>query len=311
MLDTVNVLGVPIAAVDLAEAATRVEGWIRRGDPTYVTVTGVHGVMESQRDRALMRIHQRAGMCVPDGMPMVWVGKLRGHRNIRRVYGPDLMLEMCRRSVEAGYTHFFFGGKEGVPELLRERLRDRFPGLKVAGVHSPPFRPMTGAEEEELRNRIESLAPDILWVGLSTPKQEAWMAAHVGKLNARVMIGVGAAFDMHAGRLRQAPSWIQTAGLEWFFRLCMEPGRLWKRYATNNPRFVVRIFEQLLGIRRYELNRSCKFEEGPDRVQHKTCSRDRSRRFHRQPPRELPGSKRLLGQRGGYREVEVHEAGGS
>jgi len=252
-LKTVNVLGVPIAAVNMEDCIHRIEEWIRRGEQAYVTVTGVHGVMESRRDRDLERIHRNAGMCVPDGMPLTWIGKLNGHPDMSRVYGPDLMLEVCRRSVDRAITHFFFGGKEGVPEMLKDRLQARFPGLKVVGVHSPPFRRMTAREEEDLRDRIQALAPDITWVGLSTPKQEKWMAAHIGRLNTRVMVGVGAAFDMHAGLLRQAPSWIQAAGMEWFFRLCMEPRRLWKRYFRNNPAFIVHISGQLLGIRKYEL----------------------------------------------------------
>jgi len=248
----VSVLGVPIAALDLERAADQVEAWIRAGARTYVTVTGVHGVMESQRDPAVKAIHRRAGMCVPDGMPMVWVGRLYGHRGMRRVYGPDLMLEISRRSVDKGYTHYYFGGKAGVPERLESRMTERFEGLRVVGTRSPPFRPLTAREEDDLREEIEALGPDVLWVGLSTPKQERWMATHVGKLNAKVMIGVGAAFDMHAGLLRQAPAWMQASGLEWFFRLCMEPGRLWKRYLNNNPRFMVRIMGQLLGLGHHE-----------------------------------------------------------
>lgn len=243
---TVDVLGVPIAAVDRSRAADCIEAWIRERRKTFVTVTGVHGVMESQDRPDVAAAHRAAGMCVADGMPMVWVGKLSGHKNIRRVYGPDLMLEICRRSVDRGYTHFFYGGKDGVPDLLREKLAARFPGLRVVGVQSPPFRPLDAAEEEELRRTIERLRPDVLWVGLSTPKQERWMAAHVGRLDAPVMIGVGAAFDMHAGLLRQAPGWMQRAGLEWFFRLCMEPRRLWRRYLRNNPRFVARMLGQWL-----------------------------------------------------------------
>ena len=245
----VNVLGIPIAATDLAGAADRIEAWIRDGPRTYVTVTGVHGVMESRDDPALAAIHRSAGMCVPDGMPMVWVGKLYGHRKMGRVYGPDLMLEICRRSVDKGYAHYFYGARRGVAERLRECLETRYPGLRVVGTGTPPFRPLTASEEEALRREIQARAPDVLWVGLSTPKQERWMAAHVGRLNVKVMIGVGAAFDMHAGLLRQAPRWMQRAGLEWFFRLCMEPRRLWRRYLRHNPRFIVRILIQLFGLR--------------------------------------------------------------
>ena len=188
MLKTVNILGVPIAAVNIDQVGDRIEDWIREGARKFVTVTGVHGIMESQYDEEMKCIHQAASMCVPDGMPTVWIGKLYGHRSMRRVYGPDLMLEIMRRSVEKRYTHFFYGGKRGVPELLRDRLVARFPGLKIVGVLSPPFRPMSEEEENELHVLVKKLSPDIIWVGLSTPKQERWMASHVGKLNTKVVL---------------------------------------------------------------------------------------------------------------------------
>jgi N-acetylglucosaminyldiphosphoundecaprenol N-acetyl-beta-D-mannosaminyltransferase len=251
-LNTVNILGVPIAAINIREAVEKIEECIQSGKQIYVTVTGVHGIMESQYHDEVKRIHRAAGMCVPDGMPTVWVGKLQGYKNMDRVYGPDLMLEVIRRSVEKGYTHFFYGGKEGVPELLTDRFVERFPLLKIVGMLSPPFGPMSEEEESKLHDLIEKLSPDILWVGLSTPKQERWMAAHVGKLNAKVMIGVGAAFDFHAGLVRQAPHWIQRIGLEWFFRLCVEPRRLWRRYLYNNPRFVLLMLLQLLRLKKFD-----------------------------------------------------------
>lgn len=244
-----GVLDVPIAEVDMRAAAEQIDQWIESGEQTYVTVTGVHGVMESQRDTDLRSIHQKAGMCVPDGMPMVWVGRLTGHSKIRRVYGPDLMLEICKRSVARGHTHFLYGGKDGVADRLADRLRQMFPGLKIVGTYTPPFRPLTEQEETDLTKQVEDAAPDILWVGLSTPKQERWMAEHVGRLNTRVMLGVGAAFDMNAGLLKQAPNWMQSTGLEWLYRLIQEPKRLGPRYLTNNPKFIVNIMGQFLGIR--------------------------------------------------------------
>ena len=247
-MKTVNILGVPVAAVDLDEAASRIERWIHDDVRSYVTVTGVHGIMESQRDPEIMRIHRRAGMCVPDGMPTVWIGRLHGYAGMSRVYGPDLMLELMGRSVSRGYTHFLYGGKTGVPERLSERMTRRFPGLRIVGTLSPPFRPMTETEEEDLFRRIERTSPDVLWVGLSTPKQERWMATHVGRLKTKVMVGVGAAFDFHAGGLRQAPPWMRQTGLEWFFRLCVEPRRLWRRYLLNNSKFVCLMLGQSLGL---------------------------------------------------------------
>jgi len=249
---TVNILGVPVAAVDIPTAADRIERWIREDARKYVIARDVHGIVRSQSDAGLMQAHRAAGMCVPDGMPTVVVGRLRGHKEMKRVYGPDLMLEMMRRSIPKGYTHFLYGGKEGVPGLLRERLTEMFPYLRIVGAVSPPFRPMTPDEEADLQRKVNAAAPDILWVGLGTPKQEFWMAQHAGKLDAKVMIGVGAAFDFHAGLVRQAPRWMQRMCLEWFFRLCMEPRRLWRRYLLTTPRFVYMILGQMLGIRKYD-----------------------------------------------------------
>ena len=209
--------------------------------------------MESQRDETLRGIHNRAGLVTPDGMPLVWLSRLRGLRHVGRVYGPDLLLACCAHSLSKGYRHFFYGGAPGVPEQLVSRLREQFPGLAVAGWHSPPFRPLTPPEDEEIVRRIDEAAPDIVWVGLSTPKQERWMHEHVGRLKAPALIGVGAAFDFVSGRKRQAPAWMRHSGLEWMFRLASEPRRLWRRYLVNNPLFVWKVVLQAVGARRYEL----------------------------------------------------------
>lgn len=234
----VDVLGVRVSAIDMAMAVDEITGWVERGERRYVCVTGVHGVMESQRDPELARIHNESGMTTPDGMPMVWAGRAAGAAWMERVYGPDLMLAVCARAAERGWRSYFYGGAEGVPERLAERLGARFPGLVVAGAWSPPFRPLTPEEDDEVVARINAARPDLVWVGLSTPKQERWMAAHVGRIEAAALLGVGAAFDIHAGTLRQAPLWMQRSGLEWLFRLAVEPRRLWRRYLVNNPRFV-------------------------------------------------------------------------
>jgi N-acetylglucosaminyldiphosphoundecaprenol N-acetyl-beta-D-mannosaminyltransferase len=241
-----NILGVGVSAINMDMALSTIENWIARREPHYICVTGVHGVMESQRDEELRRIHNTAGLVTPDGMPLVWLSHLMGFRYVERVYGPDLMLAMCERSTERGYRHFFYGGASGVAEKLVVRLRCRFPELRVAGIDSPPFRPLTLEEDRPIVARINEVRPDIIWVGLSTPKQERWMAAHVGRLSAPVLVGVGAAFDFHAGIKKQAPRWMQRNGLEWLFRLAAEPRRLGRRYLINNPWFLWRIMLQAL-----------------------------------------------------------------
>jgi N-acetylglucosaminyldiphosphoundecaprenol N-acetyl-beta-D-mannosaminyltransferase len=244
----VDVLGVGVSAVTMADALSTIDQWISAGDRRYICVTGVHGVIESQDDPELRNIHNAAGLVVPDGMPLVWLSRLSGHRHVERVCGPDLMLACCAASVSRGYRHYFYGGAPGVPELLTARLQARFPGLIVAGRWSPPFGPQTPAEEEAAITRINAARPDIVWVGLSTPKQEKWMARHVSRLCSPVLIGVGAAFDFHAGLKSRAPRWMQRSGLEWLFRLGTEPRRLWRRYLINNPRFVHLLLLRAVGI---------------------------------------------------------------
>lgn len=237
----VDVLGVQVSAVSLDTATREVRRWVESGERHYVCVTGVHGVMESQRDEGLRRIHNASGMTTPDGMPLVWAGRYAGAVDMDRVYGPDLMLALCRDAVQHGWRSYFYGGGPGVPEQLADRLQARFPGLQVAGCWSPPFRPLTPEEDAEEVRRINASGADLLWVGLSTPKQERWMAAHRDRVDAPVMFGVGAAFDIHAGLLPQAPVWMQQRGLEWTYRLAREPRRLWRRYLRNNPAFAVAI----------------------------------------------------------------------
>ena len=237
----VDVLGVRISAVNPGMALDEIERWIAAGERHYVCVTGVHGVMESQGDSELREIHNHSGLTTPDGMPMVWAGRRAGAHWMGRVYGPELMLLLCERAAARGWTSYFYGGKDGIPERLAERLTARFPGLRVVGTESPPFRPLTAEEDDAVVARINAAAPDLLWIGLSTPKQERWMAAHAGRINAPVTLGVGAAFDIHAGVLRQAPPWIRRNGLEWLYRLYREPRRLARRYLSNNPRFVLAI----------------------------------------------------------------------
>jgi N-acetylglucosaminyldiphosphoundecaprenol N-acetyl-beta-D-mannosaminyltransferase len=253
MTNRVNVLGVGISVINLPAALAAIGDAVRARRKGYICVTGVHGVMEAQSDGAFRKILNEALLCTPDGMPMVWMGRLRGHREMNRVYGPDLMLDVCRWSEKTSCRHFFFGGAPGVADRLRDGLTKRFPKLQVAGCYTPPFRPLTVGEEQQLQELIRAAQPDIMWVGLSTPKQEKFMAEFLPRLDATLMIGVGAAFDFHSGRVKQAPRWMQRSGLEWFYRLCQEPRRLAKRYLRNNPLFAMKIAGQLAGLKKYVL----------------------------------------------------------
>jgi N-acetylglucosaminyldiphosphoundecaprenol N-acetyl-beta-D-mannosaminyltransferase len=250
----INILGVGVSAVNMELALLAVDDWIIRCEAHYVCVRDVHGIVESQRSEDLRRIHNVAGMVTPDGMPLVWLSHLKGYRIVDRVYGPDLLLAVCEHSLALGYRHFFYGSDSGVPELLSKNLQSRFPGLKVAGTYSPPFRPLTAEEDNQVIARINGAHPDIVWVGLSTPKQEYWMAEHIGRLSAPVLIGIGAAFDFHAGIKKQAPRWMQRRGLEWLFRLASEPRRLWRRYLIDNPLFALLVLAQALGIKKYSID---------------------------------------------------------
>ena len=247
----VNVLGVGLSALNLDSAVAAISRALESRTKGYICVTGVHGVSEAQADPGFRAILNQSFLNTPDGMPMVWMGRVQGFPEMRRVYGPDLMLRLCDYTCGRGLSHFFYGGGPGVADELSARLRARFPELRVAGTFTPPFRPLTSAEEADLAARVRTAKPDIFWVGLSTPKQEKFMARYWRDLEATIFIGVGAAFDFHAGRVRQAPRWMQRSGLEWCFRLGCEPRRLWKRYLKNNPLFLWRAGLQLSGLRKY------------------------------------------------------------
>ena len=246
----VSILGVDVSAITMDDAIAAFESWIRDGTPDYACITGVHGLMESRRDPALQAIHNRAGLVTPDGMPLVWMSHLLGHPRVRRVYGPDLMRAMSATSARRGYRNYYYGGGPGTAEHLAAVLTSTHPGLTVAGTLSPPFRPLTYEEDEAIVQEINAARPDIVWVGLSTPKQERWMAAHVGRLTAPVLVGVGAAFDFLSGEKPQAPLWMQRNGLEWLYRAASEPRRLGWRYVRNNPAFAVQALRQLASLRR-------------------------------------------------------------
>lgn len=251
-LERVNILGVGVHAMDMDQTLASICDAIEDGRKGYICVTGVHGIMEAQTDPRFRTILNRSFLTAPDGMPTVWVGRLRGFSRMKRVFGPDLMLETCKISVARGYTHFLYGGAQGVAEDLRKSLLAKFPGLKIVGTYTPPFRPLNPEEEVSLRNRIADLRPDVFWVGLSTPKQERFMAEFLPMLDTKLMFGVGAAFDVHTGRIQDAPDWVKNSGLQWLHRLCQEPRRLWKRYLINNPKFIFKMAGQLSGLTKYD-----------------------------------------------------------
>jgi len=249
----VNILGVGVSALSMDSALQKSEDLLDAGGSGYVCVTGVHGIMEAQSDEEFRKILNHSFLTTPDGMPTVWLGHLKGFKSMTRVYGPDYMANMCQRSVDRGYRHFLYGGKEGVAEELRDELTRRFPGLQIVGTYTPPFRPLNSGEEELLRLQLEEVKADILWCGLSTPKQERFMAAYMGRLPVKMMVGVGAAFDLLSGNLDEAPNWMKRCGLQWLYRLIKEPRRLWRRYLTNNPRFTWLTILQLTNIKRFSL----------------------------------------------------------
>lgn len=251
--ETFRVLGVNVDAVQIPGVVALMQKWIAHGESgRYISATGMHGIMEAHHTPAFKNILNSSALVVPDGAPLVWLGRLKGHALKRRVYGPDLLLAFCERTREKGIRHFFYGGAPGVPEKLAQQLSERFPGLVVAGTCSPPFRELTGEEDREIVRTINDAAPDVVWVGISTPKQERWMFEHSGRLNAPVIVGVGAAFDFHSGSKRQAPRWMREHGLEWFYRLMQEPGRLGRRYIVYGTEFVFWVTLDLLGLRRSE-----------------------------------------------------------
>lgn len=248
-----NVLGVGVSALSLDQATDLVMAARQGKRHGYICVSNVHSISEAQRDPRLRGILNRSFLTTPDGMPLVWLGHHHGHRHITRVYGPDLMASVCDAGRAHGLKHYFFGGQPGVAQALRERLGARFPGLDVVGTFTPPFRALRPDEFAALQADIATTQPDLVWVGLGMPKQEHFMAEAWARLDAGLLIGVGAAFDFHSGRIRQAPRWMQRSGLEWLFRLTQEPRRLARRYLVNNPLFVLRTFAQLTGLKRYPL----------------------------------------------------------
>ena len=245
-----------MSVLTLPTAVERILEAVSRDQSGYICVTGMHGIMEARDDAALQQILNRAFLCTPDGMPTVWIGRAKGF-DMSRVYGPDLMLALMEATQKLPVRHFFYGGAEGVADELKAKLEVRFPGVQIAGTYCPPFRPLNEAELAALKAQVSESKVDLFWVGLSTPKQERFMAAHLNQLDVKIMLGVGAAFDFHSGRVIQAPRWIQRSGLEWLFRLLTNPRRLGKRYLVQVPRFASLVVLDWLGLAR----RSAKNQE--------------------------------------------------
>ena len=246
-------LGVGVSALSIPLALGQFDRWISDGAREYVCVADVHAIMQSRWDDGFRAIHNGAGIVTPDGMPLVWLCRLAGRSMVSRVYGPDLLMATCAHSQARGYRHFFYGGAPGVAATLADKLRARFPGLEIVGSYAPPFGEFSAEEAAAGVAAIEAARPDIVWVGLSTPKQERWMAAFRPRLSAPILVGIGAAFDFHSGTKPQAPLWIQRSGFEWLFRLATEPRRLWPRYRKVVPAFLWHLALQKLALKRFPL----------------------------------------------------------
>lgn len=243
----VKILGIPVGDLNMTSAVNAIAERIDLDEGGYVCAIDVYNLVLTRSDEAHRRSLERATMITPDGTPLSWVGRLKGHSNMRRVCGPDLMLEVCRQSIEKGWSHYFYGGAEGVADSLAKSLATKFPGLRVAGVECPPFRPLTDAEHGSMIARLKASKANIIWVGLGCPKQEAWMRDNAELLTPSILIGVGAAFDFHTGRVQRAPVWMREHGMEWLHRLISEPRRLWRRYLIAAPTFAFLCAQEATG----------------------------------------------------------------
>jgi N-acetylglucosaminyldiphosphoundecaprenol N-acetyl-beta-D-mannosaminyltransferase len=244
-------LGIPLAISDYEEVLDWMEAMIATNSPGYVTAVAVNLVMLAQEEPDTLAATLGATLAVPDGMPLVWALHALGHARATRVYGPDLMAAFCARAARNGTPMYLYGGRHpGGSALLEERLLERFPGLRIVGRSSPPFRPLTPEEDAHEIEQINASGASVVWVGTGQPRQEQWMHRIRERLSPPLLVGVGAAFDFHAGLVSQAPAWMQRNGLEWIYRLSREPRRLWRRYARYNPLFVMDFARQYLHYRR-------------------------------------------------------------
>ncbi|CAN7570879.1 WecB/TagA/CpsF family glycosyltransferase [Cupriavidus necator] len=240
-----HILGSFINAVSWDEAVTAIHLWAAKRESRYVCICNVHSVVTARSNREFSKVIRDADLATPDGAPIAWMLRRLGFSNQERINGPDLMLRYCAHAERTGESIFLYGGSTETLRLLEQRLKKDFPALRIAGLHSPPFRKLTEDEDHEVIEKINNSGAGTVWVSLGCPKQEQWMAEHRGSING-VMIGVGAAFDYHAGTLRRAPIWMQRNGLEWLHRFCSEPSRLWKRYLFTNTLFIGLALTQLI-----------------------------------------------------------------
>lgn len=243
-----SVLGTPIDCLTADEAVTRISAWARRRESRYICICNVHSVVTASREPTFRAVVEQADMATPDGAPVAWMLRRLGHVGQRRVCGPDLMLDYCAYAARQGESIYLYGSTPTTLAAVQAALRERFHGLRIAGAESPPFRPLTTEEDDAVVDRINSSGAGSVWVSLGCPKQEQWMSDHRGRVQA-VMVGVGAAFDFHAGTVQRAPGWMRSSGLEWLHRLLSEPRRLWKRYLVTNTLFIVGVARQLMTSR--------------------------------------------------------------
>lgn len=253
-IDNFDVCGVPVSAINLQEACRQIDEWIKQKERRYVCIAPVATIVDAQDDQDYRKVVTGADMITPDGMPLVWIGRLKGKRHVGRTYGPDLVEALCKEGEKKGYRHYFYGGTRETSERLEINLKRQFPNIQIAGRYVPDRLPIHFTEKEETLKAIDQSGTDILWIGLGSPKQDFWMAEHRHRLNVPVMIGIGAAFDFIAGTKSQAPRWMRQAGLEWFFRLCCEPRRLARRYLVGNTRFIYFLIKDAIHLRFGQIN---------------------------------------------------------